>query len=139
MLMASILPLVSFAQAPRVSLVLEPVGTLQTDPMTDPTADLFMYDSARVTLIIDLGDTNNVATIHVRLGTSSGSGGLVSEDFTFDGVAALGNGHTYRRNGRAVYLGLGTYVGFSSLYGSVSLRDGSGNDGAWAEDAFAPH
>ena len=115
--------------SPVITLIVEPYGTNTFDPIQDPTGHPFATDTAKVTLVVEVSDTGNLATIHVKLGTSPGGSQVLLQDYAFDVSSGLPAGTSYRREGYVVYLGLGNHSGFSAVYATVSLENGSGVSG----------
>lgn len=113
--------------APALTLIVEPSGTTTFDPVQNPTGHPFATDTARVSLVVEVADTANITVLHVKLGTSGGGSQLALQDFAFDVNTGLPAGMSYRREGNAVYLTLGSFSGFNAAYATVSTGNGSGS------------
>ena len=112
--------------APGITLIVEPNGITTFDPIQNPGGHPFDTDTALIRLVLDVQDTSNIATIHVKLGNTQGGSQFIAQDFLFDASTGLPTGTSYRRYATAIYIGLGSYSGFNSAYATVTLENSSG-------------
>ncbi|PCI97034.1 MAG: hypothetical protein COB15_08705 [Flavobacteriales bacterium] len=96
------------------------------DTLTDPMNLLSSTDPLILSVSMLLADTNTVAKIHVKLGTTSGSGDLLTTTFTFDNTAPGGD-LSYFREEEMMTLGMGTHLNVGVFYCEIVLEDSVGN------------
>jgi len=84
----------------------------------------YMSDSTsiHVVMTIKLFEVTGISSLHVKLGTTSGSSDLLDKIFAFDVSGGVGNGCTYARTDYTVTLGLGDYNGLTSYFSEVILE-----------------
>ncbi|MCF8457025.1 MAG: hypothetical protein K9H62_13935 [Bacteroidales bacterium] len=97
-------------------------STFYNNPNFEPMGTC---DSINVFLIVQLCDTSNVSSLHVKLGTSLGQGNKLTHIFYFDAIpsqTSLG----YSREGNKVRLHLGSYPSNQEYFSELQLEDQSG-------------
>jgi hypothetical protein len=90
--------------------------------LLDANADM------KLVVSMALSDTANVATIHVKLGTTAGGNDLGEHTFSFD--AAGDDTYTYFREEFSVMMGMGHHVVLDDIFCEVYTQDASGNTSA---------
>ncbi len=78
--------------------------------------------SIAVVMYIQLFEITGISSLHVKLGTTSGSADLLDKTFAFDVSGGVGNGCTYSRTDYTVTLGLGSFNGLTSYFSEVILE-----------------
>ncbi len=80
-------------------------------------------DSALISVVmtIQLFEVTGITSLHVKLGTTSGSADLLDKIFDFDVSGSVGN-CTYSRTDYTVTLGLGSFTGLTSYFSEVILE-----------------
>jgi hypothetical protein len=81
-----------------------------------------MITHHKANMLVDLGDTINITSIEITLGTTEGSGNLITKSFDFGNEGTFTDGTSYNREGNLLNFGLGLYNPLSSYYGSVRLH-----------------
>jgi len=76
--------------------------------------------------IVSLDDTNDVAKIHLKMGTTSGGGEVYSKTILYDQTSNLPIGFTYSREGDSIEIKAGGYS-YGFYYYEVKLEDDSSN------------
>jgi len=80
--------------------------------------------------VIVVEDTSNVQQLEVKLGSSAGDYSLVNAVFDFDVTGGLPAEYSYQRNGNAITLVTGTLTEQSTWFGSVRIKN---NSGQWSD------
>jgi hypothetical protein len=88
--------------------------TLDSFPNTDSSL-------ISVQMTIQLFEVTSIASIQVKLGTTSGGSELLSKTFTFDVSGNVGNGCSYSRVDDIVTLGLSSYIGLTAYFTEVRI------------------
>ena len=114
----------------EVTINLEPVNEMVIpdevlDTLTDPMNLLSPTDQLNLSVSMLLADTNTVAKIHVKLGTSLGGNNLLENTYTYD--VAPGGNLTYFREGVMMNLGMGAHLNSEVFYCEIKLEDSTGN------------
>lgn len=84
----------------------------------------YVSDSTAIQVImtVQLFEITGIESLHVKLGTTSGSSNLLDKEFVFDVSGNVGNGCTYSRTDYTVTLGLGSFNGLTSYFSEVTLE-----------------
>ena len=114
----------------EVTINLEPVNEIEIpdevlDTLTDPMNLLSPTDPLNLSVSMLLADTNTVAKIHVKLGTTLGGNDLLENTYTFDATPS-GN-LSYFREGIMMNLGMGEHLNSGVFYCEIKLEDATGN------------
>jgi hypothetical protein len=114
----------------ELTINLEPVNELiiseeVMDTLTDPMNLLGPTDALNLSVSMLLADTNTVAKVHVKLGTTLGGNDLLENTYTYDSTPA--GTLTYFREEEMITLGLGAHLNASVFYCQVVLEDSMGN------------
>ena len=114
----------------EVTINLEPVNEIVIpdevlDTLTDPMNLLSPTDPLNLSVSMLLADTNTVAKIHVKLGTTLGGNDLLENTYTFD-VTPSGS-LSYFREGIMMNLGMGEHLNTGVFYCEIKLEDSTGN------------
>ena len=104
---------------------------LSTSIETTCIAHCFDFDSIpinsdstiiSVVLTLQLFEITGIASIRVKLGTTSGGSELLDKTFAFDVSGNVGNSCTFSRTDYTVLLGLGSYNGLTSYFSELILE-----------------
>ncbi|MBK9317570.1 MAG: hypothetical protein IPM91_01200 [Bacteroidetes bacterium] len=80
---------------------------------------------------ITLPDTNNIAAIEVKLGSTDGGYDLANYTFSYDVTGSLPVGYVWMRDGFKLILSLGSYPVSDLQFGRVRLQR---SDGGWGDE-----
>ena len=114
----------------ELTINLEPVNEMVIpdevlDTLTDPMYLLGPSDPLTLSVSMLLADTNTVAKIHVKLGTTLGGNDLLENTYTYD-ATPTGN-LTYFRESEMMTLGMGEHLNSGVFYCEIKLEDSAGN------------
>lgn len=103
-------------------------ASAQTNSITDAFATMKVNASSAFdgTIVITVGDPNNVDLLEVNLKNSSGDQ-LMNHTYQYDVTTGLPSGWTYSRSGNKITLEVGSYAAEDSYIGSARVKDNSGN------------
>jgi hypothetical protein len=76
--------------------------------------------------IVVVNDTIGLNKLHLKLGTTDGSGNLLTKTFNYAQQGNFPDGTSYTRNKNIIYLNLGNYTGLNFYFGEVTLEDTQG-------------
>lgn len=112
------------SQTPATIQKLAVVTKLQnTIRVPQPTKQFRAQDTLSATMVIQLSDTSGIQKIHIKFGTTSGSGNLLTKAFVFDQSGTLPDQTIYTRKGRLLYLLMGhQYMGLNQFYAEAKLE-----------------
>ena len=121
----------------RVELLIEPITPVSA---VDATVGVnpFAGDTVNVTLMIELPQQTGIAKLHVKTGSTLGGTDYAHKAFVFDVSGPLGDGTTYKRSGKAVYLCLGKVYDIDEVYAEVSLEATGGAVTSTTTTSFIP-
>lgn len=82
-------------------------------------------------MVIEVSDTTTISKIHVKMGTTDGGNDLFSQTYIFDVTDSLSlpSGTSYLREGKVIYLGIGSYTGLNHFFAEAKLEDSLGTIG----------
>jgi hypothetical protein len=82
-------------------------------------------------MYITLPDTNTIAVIEVKLGSTDGGHDLANYTFSYDVTGSLPAGYVWMRDGFKLILSIGSYPVSDLQFGRVRLQR---NDGGWGDE-----
>ena len=104
---------------------------MQVDPSdtTNLFGDTLFQSNTKLlgTMVLSVSDTIGIASLSVKVGTSSGSGNLFQKTFTFDTSGNFNDGTSYIRKGYIIHLGINGFTGVNNFYSKVDLINSAGN------------
>jgi len=114
----------------EVTVNIEPVNEIVIpdavlDTLTDPMSLLGPTDPLNLSVSMLLADTNTVAKIYVKLGTTLGGNDLLENTYDYDGTPS--GALTYFRDGAMMTLGMGSHLNVGVFYCEIKLEDSTGN------------
>lgn len=126
----------SISAPSRVEIAIEALNPVTVDSVT--MVNPFAGDSVRLVLFIDLAEVTGVESLHVKVGNTSGGDSFLNKEFAFDVLGNLGDGTTYKRTGKVIILGIGSFYDIGSIYAEVRLEDTLHNLTAATSAVFNP-
>lgn len=83
-------------------------------------------ESVKGTMVIEVDDVSTISKIQVKMGSTDGGNEFFSETFDFDATENLPSGISYKREGKVIYLGIGTFTGLNHFFAEAKLEDAQG-------------
>lgn len=100
----------------------QPLSPENMDPL-----NMSMGDTVKLSIAMQLADTNNVSKIHIKVGTVDGGSDLILKTYLYDIDSNLGVNNTYTRIREYITLGFGKIYNSGSFFGEIEIEDNSGN------------
>ena len=121
----------------RVEIIIEPIHT-SIAPIDSIGINPFAEDTVRLSLMVELPQTTNISKIHVKTGSVGGGTDYANKAFNFDVTGDLGDGTSYKRMGKVVYLDLGEVYGIDEVYAEVKLENTGGIHTTTTTTSYTP-
>jgi hypothetical protein len=121
------------AQSAIEDLNFEMVLIPENDPYAALDPDSFPLPRHAPTALVDLSNTEDIARIHTRIGTSSGIADIAEHILDFETQGVLEDGAIYALEGNRATIIYGSYYHQGSYYIQVRLERPDGSFTDWQE------
>lgn len=124
---------VTKAQSSIEELNFEMVLIPENDPYAALGPDSFPLPRHAPTALVDLSNTEDIARIHTRIGTSSGLADITEHTLDFESQGILEDGVIYALEGNRARIIYGSYYHQGSYFIQVRLERPNGSFTDWQE------
>lgn len=99
---------------------------LPTSPGSNPMANISSDTPQKVVFLVKASNQVNISKVHVKLGTSQGTGDILEMELNYNGQS-LPAGVSVVNQGEFLRIELGEYTGIQNFYAEVRFEDINGD------------
>jgi hypothetical protein len=113
----------AFSQSPSAVVYMEVVSGSIDKSSGGPADSLTVLKG---TMAVSVSDTADIVRIHIKLGSSEGSGSLFTKTYEYNERGELQDGTFFIKEGNVLYFGVGNYTNISHFHAEAVIENTSG-------------